>query len=124
MKMNLKRIFLAFGIFISMSVYAQQINPITLAMFDGYKQLLDENPKDYFTLYQRSAQYYRLSMYDLALTDIEKAITYTPEKETEMLSQEYVLARYPHKRPLLPPRRYRTRHRLADRPQREVQTFD
>lgn len=92
MKMNLKRIFLAFGIFISMSVYAQQINPITQAMFDGYKQLLDENPKDYFTLYQRSAQYYRLSMYDLALTDIEKAITYTPEKETEMLSQEYVLA--------------------------------
>ena len=92
MNRNLKKIFLILGLAVSLSTSAQQINPITQAMLNGYKQLLEENPKDYFTLYQRSAQYYRLSMYDLALTDIEKAITYTPENEKEMLSQEYVLA--------------------------------
>lgn len=71
---------------------AQEINPITQAMFDGYEQILSQNPSDYFTLYQRSAQYYRLSSYDNALADIQKAITATPAKDKDMLTQEYSLA--------------------------------
>lgn len=90
--MKLKKIIVAIVLAIPLMAMAQQINPITQAMLDGYKQLLEENPKDYFTLYQRSAQYYRLSLYDMALTDIEKAISYTPAKEKDMLSQEYMLA--------------------------------
>lgn len=71
---------------------SQQINPITQAMLDGYQQILDQNPEDYFTLYQRSAQFYRLSFYDKAADDIEKAISCTPKKEKDMLAQEYSLA--------------------------------
>lgn len=70
---------------------AQKINPITQAMLDGYKQILDANPDDYFTLYQRAQQYYQLSYYDLALTDAKKAIANTPKKEKEMLASEWQL---------------------------------
>ena len=60
-------------------------------MLDGYTEVLKENPSDYFTLYQRGAQYYQLSLYDQALNDIAKAITLTPDKEKDMLIQEYSL---------------------------------
>ena len=72
-------------------VQAQQINPITKAMLDGYSEVLKENPSDYFTLYQRGAQYYQLSMYDQALNDITKALTLTPAKDVDMIAQEYSL---------------------------------
>ena len=49
-------------------------------MLRGYQEILNENPKDYTTLYQRATQYYNLSMYDEALVDIIKALDYTPEK--------------------------------------------
>lgn len=90
--MNLRKLLLVAGIAFPMIISAQQINPITQAMLDGYQQILNENPQDYFTLFQRSAQYYRLSLYDQALNDIEKAISYTPAKEKDMLVQEYSLA--------------------------------
>ncbi len=60
---------------------AQQINPITKAMLNGYTELLKENPKDYQTLYERAAQYYSLSRYDDAHSDLVKALEYTPAKE-------------------------------------------
>lgn len=89
--MNLK-LFLASAAFCTFSLAsAQQINPITQAVLDGYAQVLKENPKDYFTYFQRAAQYYNLSMYDNALTDIHKAIDYTPEKDKDMLFTEYSL---------------------------------
>ena len=75
----------------SFSAYAQQINPITKAMLDGYTDVLKENPDDYFTLYQRGAQYYQLSLYDQALNDLQKALSVTPEKEKDMLNREYSL---------------------------------
>lgn len=70
---------------------AQQINPITKAMLDGYTEVLRENPSDYFTLYQRGAQYYQLSMYDQALNDLMKALSVTPHEEKDMLNREYSL---------------------------------
>lgn len=70
---------------------AVQINPLTQAMLDGYAELLAQNPKDYFTLYERASQYYRLSDYDSALSDIKKSIEYTPIKEKEQLTSEYSL---------------------------------
>ena len=79
------------GAALSLAASAQQINPITQAMLDGYDQLLKENPKDYFTYYERASQYYRLSRYDLALNDIKKSIEYTPAKEKSQLASEYSL---------------------------------
>lgn len=70
---------------------AQRINPITQATLDAYADILKANPNDYQTLYQRAAQYYRLSMYDNALADISKALTATPDKEKDYKAREYAL---------------------------------
>lgn len=70
---------------------AQQLNPITKAVLQGYEDILKENPKDFTTLYQRAAQYFNLSMYDNALADISKAIDCTPQKEKSMLASEFSL---------------------------------
>lgn len=90
--MNLRKYLLIAGATLALTATAQQINPITQAMLDGYQQLLDQNPNDYFTLYERASQYYRLSRYDLALNDIKKSIENTPLKEKDQLASEYSLA--------------------------------
>lgn len=87
--MKLRQLFLCVAIMGSLLTEAQKIHPITQAMLDGYAQILKENPDDYFTLYQRSQQYYQLSLYDNALDDIRKAIAVTPPKEKDMLAMEY-----------------------------------
>lgn len=70
---------------------AQQIDPMTKAMLDGYEELLRENPKDYETLYERAAQYFRMSRYDEALNDLGKAIQCTPANQPEMAARELSL---------------------------------
>lgn len=70
---------------------AQQINPITKAMLNGYSELLKENPKDYQTLYERAAQYYSLSRYEDAHADLVKALEYTPAKEKDLRESELSL---------------------------------
>lgn len=89
---TIKSLLVGLAIFASFFVsHSQEIHPMTKAMLDGYDQILKETPDDYFILYQRSQQYYKLSMYDNALRDIKKAISLTDAKEKEMLSQEYSL---------------------------------
>lgn len=78
-------------ILLSVNIYAQELNPMTKAVLKGYEKLLEEDPTDYETLYQRSSQYYQLSMYDNALNDIIKAIEYTPVKKKLVLAGEYSL---------------------------------
>lgn len=75
----------------SLGMAAQQINPITKAMLDGYEEILKENPNDYQTLYERAAQLYRLSLYDKAMTDLDKALQCTPAKEKVYRVQELSL---------------------------------
>lgn len=87
--MKLNKILVGTLLLLSSSVYAQQINPMTQAMLDGYDQILKKDPKDYLTLYQRAIQYYQLGLYDNALTDIGRALQFTPEKEKDMKAQEY-----------------------------------
>ncbi len=89
--MKIRNIFAISALTVASVAAAQQINPITKAVLDGYEMSLRENPKDYETLYQRAAQYYSLSMYDNALTDIVKAIDCTPAKDKESLKREYSL---------------------------------
>lgn len=79
--MKIKAFFLAVTLLACTGANAQQINPITKAVLRGYREILNENPKDYITLYQRATQYYNLSMYDEALVDIIKALDYTPKRE-------------------------------------------
>jgi len=68
-----------------------RINPITQAMLDGYATLLEQNPNDYLTLYDRATQYYRLNDYDKALSDAKRAVNCTPAKEKDYLAAEYSL---------------------------------
>jgi len=72
-------------------IQAQQIDPITQAMINGLSDVLKENPDDYYTLYDRAAQYYRLSMYDQALNDLQHALRVTPGKDADMLASELTL---------------------------------
>ncbi len=87
--MKLKGIIIALGLLIGLNIQAQQIEPLTKAVLNGYKKILEENPKDYETLYQRATQYYKLSMYDNALVDIMKALDFTPTKEESLRVDEF-----------------------------------
>ena len=50
--MKIKHIFAISALAVASVAAAQQINPITKAVLDGYDLTLKENPKDYETLYQ------------------------------------------------------------------------
>lgn len=89
--MKLKTILCAATACASIICSAQQINPITQAVLNGYAEILKENPGDYFTLYERAAQYYRINRYDDALNDITKAVELTPAKETDLRLSELSL---------------------------------
>ncbi len=88
-QMKIKPIIIALGLIVTLNASAQQFDPLTKAVLNGYKQILEENPKDYETLYQRATQYYKLSMYDNALVDIMKALDFTPAKEKSLRIDEF-----------------------------------
>lgn len=73
------------------TVHAQQINPMTEAVLRDYAEILAENPKDYYTLYDRASQYITLGDYDRALSDIDMALEYTPESDKDYRIAEYSL---------------------------------
>ncbi len=87
--MKIKNLFLIISLLTAFYTHAQQISPLTKAVLNGYKAILEENPKDYETLYQRGIEYYKLSLYDQALSDITKALEYTPEKDKSLRTDEY-----------------------------------
>ncbi len=66
-------------------------NPITKAMMGVYAQELEENPEYYEIYFRRANEYYNLNQYLRALSDIDNALKYTPETETDLLFQEYTL---------------------------------
>ena len=74
-----------------LGVGAQQINPMTEAVLRDYADILAENPKDYLTLYDRASLYYEIGEYARALSDIDMALEYTPETETDYRIAEYSL---------------------------------
>lgn len=89
--MNIKHLIVASLMAVAAPCVAQTISPIAKAMLDAYTEILQEDPNDYLTLYQRGAQYHAMSMYDQALADVTRAIEFTPAKEKEMLVDEYSL---------------------------------
>ena len=72
-------------------IFSQQINPMREAVIRTYTEALQENPKDYYTLYDRASQYYSIGDWDKALSDIDKALEYTPAKQTDYKAMEYSL---------------------------------
>lgn len=71
--------------------YAQQINPMTEAVMQNYAEILSENPQDYYTLYDRASQYLTMGEYARALSDIDMALQYTPDKDKDYRIAEYSL---------------------------------
>lgn len=69
--------------FCGIGASAQQIDPITEAVLQNYADILASNPQDYQTLLERASQYYSMGQYDRALSDIEMALQYTPDKDTD-----------------------------------------
>lgn len=89
--MNIKHAIVCLAVTATLGGAAQQINPITRAMLNGYEEILRENPKDYQTLYERAAQLYQLSQYDRAMDDLVKALEYTPARDTDLRLRELTL---------------------------------
>lgn len=75
----------------NISSQQRKSNPMTKAVIDVYNKLLQEDPKDYETYFHRANEFYKQNLYMRALSDIDNAIKYTPETETDMLIQEYSL---------------------------------
>lgn len=65
--------------------------PMTKAVMNVYQQLLEEDPTDYETYYRRACEYYKHNQYNLALSDINNALKYTPESETIMRIEQLTL---------------------------------
>lgn len=79
----------AIALFAALSCGAQKIDPITQAVLKGYTEILDKNPKDYETLYERASQYLQLGMYPEAMTDAQNALKFTPQKNSDLRESEY-----------------------------------
>lgn len=72
-------------------IYAQQINPVTEAVLRDYSEILAEDPKDYYTLFDRATLYLNIGDYVRSLSDIDMAIEYTPETDKDYKVAEYSL---------------------------------
>lgn len=75
----------------SMSQSRSIDKPMTQAVMKVYQQQLEEDPEDYDTYFRRANEYYRHSLYDKALSDINNALKYTPASDGDMRFQEYSL---------------------------------
>ena len=61
-------------VIVGVAVQAKPIDPMTQAVLNAYEKLLQEDPGDYTTLYERAMQYYQLEMYPQALDDVDHAL--------------------------------------------------
>ncbi len=91
--MKIKYIFASTLLACSLSSFAQTPadNPITKAMMEVYQQELEADPQNYEVYFRRANEYYNLSQYLRALSDVNEAIKYTPATDTDLLFQEHTL---------------------------------
>lgn len=78
-------------VIVGVAVQAKPIDPMTQAVLNAYEKLLQEDPGDYTTLYERAMQYYQLEMYPQALDDVDHALRITPDDKKELKAKEYEL---------------------------------
>lgn len=65
--------------------------PMTKAVMNVYQQLLEEDPTDYETYYRRACEYYKHNQYNLALSDINNALKYTPAGQKQLRIEQLIL---------------------------------
>lgn len=66
-------------------------NPVTKAVLEVYEKMLRENPDDYLTWFRRANEYYRHDEYIRAMNDIDEALRLTPESDSDLRYQEYMI---------------------------------
>ncbi len=64
---------------------------ISRAVMNTYDEMLRENFRDYEVLYRRANDYYHHEEYLKSLDDLDRALKYCPETDTEMLFPIYAL---------------------------------
>lgn len=64
---------------------------ISRAVMNTYEEMLRENYRDYEVLYRRANDYYHHEEYLKALDDLDRAVKYCPETDTELLFPIYAL---------------------------------
>lgn len=89
MKSTIRNIAIGVALASTSFASAQQINPMTEAVIRNYTDLLKTDPKDYITLYDRATMYFNIGEFERALSDIDMALEYTPDKESEYRAAEY-----------------------------------
>lgn len=57
--------------------------PMTRAVMQVYDKMIEENPSDYESLLARANQYYSMDDYVRALSDLNSAIRYVPDRDKE-----------------------------------------
>lgn len=77
--------------YLGASAQAAPSDPMSEALMRAYTSMLDEDPHDYEALFRRANEYYRRDDYIKALADIDLALKYIPETETDMRAQAYSL---------------------------------
>lgn len=76
---------------IGATAQTSQLNPVTQAVMNAYQKLIDENPRDYETYLKRANEYYRYNQYLRALNDVDEALKYAPDSETDTRFQALCL---------------------------------
>lgn len=89
--MKKRNVLLVGGLMAVLACGAQQINPLTMAVINSYTELISANPNDYMSYLQRGQEYLNLGDMQKAEEDLLNALKCTPEKETDLRSQEYSL---------------------------------
>ena len=62
-------------------------NPMVRVIMDTYSSMLQENPQDYETYFNRAKEYFKYNDYTKAMADLNQAIKYYPREEASNLSQ-------------------------------------
>ena len=66
-------------------------NPMVRVIMDTYSSMLQENPQDYETYFNRAKEYFKYNDYTKAMADLNQAIKYYPREEASNLSQAYTV---------------------------------
>ncbi len=66
-------------------------SPITQAMMKVYDQTIENNPRDYDTLFKRASEYYKHDAYNEALQDVNNALRYMPSDDHALRYQALML---------------------------------
>ncbi len=65
--------------------------PMTQAVMKAYNRMIEENRSDYMAYFGRAGEYYNQDEYAKALEDVNMALRYAPEQESDLRFQAFCL---------------------------------